>query len=53
MRGTGIAFVAALIVSGWMLGDVLAHPAGTKAAGDTLTTLWKTSAQGVAGQKIT
>lgn len=53
MRGTGIAFVAALIVSGWMLGDVLAHPAGTQAAGGTLTTLWKTSAQGVAGQKIT
>lgn len=53
MRGTSVAFVAALIVSGWMLGDVLAHPKGTAAAGNTFTTLWKTSAQGVAGQKIT
>lgn len=52
MRGTGIAAVAMLIVSGWMLGDVLAHPAGTKAAGGVITSLWKTSAQGVAGQKI-
>lgn len=52
MRGTAIGFVAALIVGGWMLGDLLAHPAGTQAAGNVVTTLWKTSAQGVAGQKI-
>lgn len=53
MRGTGIFALGALIVSGWMLGDVLANPNGTKAAGGVLTSLWKTSAQGVAGQKIT
>jgi hypothetical protein len=52
-RVTGLWALAGLIVSGWMLGDVLANPNGTKAAGGVITSLWKTSAQGVAGQKIT
>jgi ABC-type transport system involved in cytochrome bd biosynthesis fused ATPase/permease subunit len=52
MRGTGLAAIAMLIVSGWMLADVIGHPAGTKAAGGVITSLWKTSAQGVTGQSI-
>lgn len=52
-RGTGLAAVGLLIVTGWIIGDVLAHPQGTQAAGGVVTQLWKTSAQGVAGQKIT
>lgn len=52
MRGTGLAAVGLLIVSGWMLADVIGHPAGTKAAGNVITTLWKTSGQGVTGQQI-
>lgn len=53
MRGTGLAALGALIVTGWMVGSVLSHPAGTQAAGNVITSLWKTSAQGVGGQKIT
>lgn len=52
MRGTGLFAIGALIVSGWMLADVIGHPAGTKAAGGVITSLWKTSAQGVTGQKV-
>lgn len=45
--------VAGAAIGGFMLADVLANPAGTKAAGGVLTSLWRTTAQGVSGQKIT
>jgi len=47
----GAAIMAAII--GFAAADVLAHPAGTKAAGSAIGGLWKTTAQGVSGQKIT
>lgn len=46
----GAAVLAA--ITGFMLADVLAHPAGTTAAGGVITSLWKTTAQGVAGQAV-
>lgn len=52
MRVTGFWGAVGAAIAGFMLADVLAHPAGTKAAGGTITSLWKTSAQGLAGQKI-
>ena len=52
MRGTGIFALGALIIAGTMVGDILAHPTGTKAAGGVITGLWTSSLQGVAGQKI-
>jgi len=45
--------VATFAIGGFMLADVLANPAGTKAAGGVVTSLWKTTAQGTSGQKIT
>lgn len=48
-----IGAIALAIVGGWMLADVLTHPAGTQAAGSVITSLWKTSGQGVTGQNIT
>lgn len=47
-----IAAIAMLAVSGFMLADVLAHPAGTTAAGGVISGLWKTTAQGVSGQAV-
>jgi len=51
--GVKIAGVALALVGGFMLADVLSHPAGTTAAGSVLTRLWTVSAQGASGQKIT
>ena len=53
MRVTGIWTAIGLAIGGFMLADVLANPEGTKAAGTTISGLWKTTAQGVSGQKIT
>jgi hypothetical protein len=39
----GAAVLAA--IGGFMLADVIGHPAGTKAAGGVITRLWTTSAQ--------
>jgi hypothetical protein len=47
-----IVGIFAAAITGFMLADVLAHPAGTSAAGGVITSLWKTTAQGVAGQAI-
>lgn len=52
MRGSSVAGVVALAVGGFMLADVLTHPTGTRAAGGTITALWRRTAQGVTGQKI-
>ena len=53
MRVTGLWSAVGAAVAGFMLADVLTHPAGTRAAGGTVTSLWNTSAQGLTGQKIT
>jgi hypothetical protein len=47
-----IASIIIFAVGGFMIADVIAHPAGTKAAGSVITGLWTTTAQGVSGQKI-
>lgn len=51
-RGTGLAGAIAAAIAGFMLADVLTHPAGTKAAGGVVTQLWKTTAAGVSGQTV-
>jgi len=53
MRITGFWLAVGAALGGFIVADVLAHPGGTKAAGGVITSLWKTSAQGVSGQKIT
>lgn len=53
MRVTGIWSAVALALGGFIIADVLANPKGTQAAGQTISGLWKTTAQGVSGQKIT
>lgn len=52
MRVTGIWGAIGAAIGGFMLADVLLHPAGTRAAGGVITGLWKTSAQGLSGQRI-
>jgi hypothetical protein len=52
MRVTGIWSGIGAAIAGFMLADVLTHPAGTKAAGGVVTSLWKTSATGLTGQKV-
>jgi len=52
MRVTGAWGAVGLAIAGFMLADVLTHPNGTRAAGGTVTSLWKRTAQGVTGQKI-
>lgn len=51
MRG-GLFGALTLVIIGAIIGDVLAHPAGTKAAGNALSSLLKTGLQGASGQKI-
>ena len=51
MRG-GIFGALTLIIMGAIAGDVLAHPAGTQAAGSTLSGILKTSLQAASGQAI-
>ena len=53
MRVTGIWSAVGAAFAGFIVADVLTHPAGTRAAGSTISSLWKTSAQGLSGQKIT
>lgn len=48
-----IGAIALAAIIGFGVADVLGHPAGTKAAGQAVSALWKTTAQGVSGQKIT
>ena len=52
MRVTGVWSGIGAAIGGFMLADVLLHPQGTKAAGGVITGLWKTSAQGLTGQKV-
>jgi len=51
-RVTGIWGAVGLAIGGFMLADLLTHPAGTRAAGGAISNLWKTTAQGASGQKI-
>lgn len=44
--------IALAAIVGFGVADVLAHPTGTAAAGKAISGLWKTTAQGVSGQKI-
>lgn len=53
MRGSAIAVAVGAAIAGFVVADVLGHPNGTKQAGGVLTSLWRTTAQGVSGQKIT
>jgi hypothetical protein len=52
MRVTGFWTAVGAAIGGFMLADVLTHPAGTRAAGGVITSLWKTSAKGLTGQKV-
>jgi len=45
--------IALAAIAGFVVADVLAHPTGTRAAGSVIGGLWKVTAQGVSGQKIT
>lgn len=49
MKIVGVLIAA---ITGFEIADVLAHPAGTSAAGSVISGLWKTTAQGVSGQNI-
>lgn len=51
MRG-GIFGALTLVIGGAIVADILTHPAGTKAAGNALSSLLKTSLQAAAGQTI-
>jgi hypothetical protein len=52
VRVTGFWGAVGALVGGFMLADVLTHPAGTKQAGGVITQLWKTSAAGASGQTV-
>jgi hypothetical protein len=52
MRVSGVWTAIGAAIAGFMLADVLTHPAGTQAAGGVITGLWKTSARGLSGQKV-
>lgn len=52
-RVTGIWAAIGAAIGGFIIADVLANPEGTKAAGAAVSGIWKTTAQGVSGQKIT
>lgn len=52
MRVTGAWSAVGAAIGGFMLADIILHPAGTKAAGGIITSLWRTSAQGLTGQKV-
>ena len=51
MRG-GLFAILTWVVAGAIVGDFLAHPAGTQAAGNALSSLLKTSLQGASGQAV-
>jgi hypothetical protein len=50
MHVTGLWALAGLVVAGWMLADLLTHPNGTKAAGDTIVSLAKNTGNQVSGR---
>lgn len=52
MRVTGFWSAAGLVIGAFIIGDLLVHPKGTQAAGQTVSSLWKTTAQGASGQRI-
>jgi len=47
---SGIFSLAALIVGGIIVADILTHPAGTTAASNGITSLWKSSVNGLLGK---
>ena len=49
MRPTTVIGLAALVVVGIIVADLLTHPEGTKAAGNAVNQLTKTSVQGLLG----
>lgn len=53
MRSLGGLFgVAALVLAGAMLADLLSHPAGSTAAFNGLSSLWTPSLAAAAGQPV-
>lgn len=52
MRVTSFWGAVGAAIAGFMLADLLTHPTGTQAAGGVITSLWKTSAQGISGQRV-
>jgi hypothetical protein len=48
----GVVRIAGLIVLGAILANVLRNPKGTKALFGGVSNLWRTSLQGVSGQRI-
>jgi hypothetical protein len=50
VRVTGFWTAVGAIIGGVILADVLTHPSGTKAAGGTISGLWKTSVSGLLGK---
>jgi hypothetical protein len=47
---SGILSIAALIVGGVIVADILTHPAGTAAASNGLMGLWGSSLNGLLGK---
>ena len=47
---SGIFSLAALVVGGIIVADILTHPAGTAAASNGITSIWKTSVSGLLGK---
>lgn len=50
-RPTTLIGLAALIVVGVIAADLVANPAGTKAAGNAVNSFWGTSVSGLLGGK--
>jgi len=51
-RPTTVIGLAGLIVFGVIIADLVTHPKGTKAAGNAINNLAKTSVRGLLGQKV-
>jgi len=51
MRG-GLFGALTLVIIGAIIGDILAHPAGTRAAANGLSSILKVSLQGASGQRV-
>jgi len=48
-RPTTIIGLLGLIVTGVIAADLIAHPSGTKAAGNAVNSFWSTSIKGLLG----
>lgn len=50
MNGSAFFSLAALIVTGIVIADIIANPTGTQAAGNAIGGIWKTSSNALLGR---